>query len=95
MSELRKMLLEGIDDGYEKSGGQTPDHVILPRSMKEEVSLEQLGTHREYSINRVKGRGLLGMQVWFSDSIETRGKYALLVSDDVFKNIFNSTTTLL
>lgn len=91
MSRLRRALLDGIDEVHREYDGRTPDHAILPRSMKDDVKLETLGHDREYEVTRVKGKGLMGMQVWFSGALDERGKIALLLSDEVFIQIFNRT----
>lgn len=91
MTNLRRDLLDGIDKVHREHDGRTPDHVILPRSMKDEVSLETLGPDRAYSVNRVNGRGLMGMQVWFSAALDERDKIALLMSDEAFIQLFSRT----
>lgn len=83
--------MEGVDRVHEQHDGRTPDHVILPRSIKDDVRLETLGNDREYSVTRVDGKGLMGMQVWFSDVVEERDKAALFMSDEAFTELFERT----
>jgi len=91
VSELREVLLDGIDEVHEAYDGETPDHAILPRSMADEVRLEQLDRDREFLVTAEKHRGLIGMQVWFSGALDERGKMALLVSDEVMAELFDRT----
>lgn len=88
MSNLRRLLLDGVDKVHKEYDGLTPDHCILPRSMKGEIRLEKLGQDREFLVVSNKNRGLMGMQVWFSGALDRRGKKALLVSDEVFAQMF-------
>mgnify|MGYP000223351029 CR=1 FL=1 len=92
--DLRMWLLDGIDSAHEEYDGQTPDHVILPRSLKDDIRLEKLDADREFSVISEKHHGLIGMQVWFSDAVERRGNVALLLSDEAFLQIFPRTKDL-
>jgi len=91
VKELRRVLLDGIDEVHKEYDGETPEHVILPQSIESDVRLEVLADSREYSVSRVHGKGLLGMQVWFSSALDERGKTALLLSDEVFSQLFERT----
>lgn len=91
MSNFRRLLLEQIDDVHEKNDGKTPDHVILPNSIKEDVRLEKLDTKkREFQVTNDEF-GLIGMQVWFSSTLDHHEKKALLLSDEVFVKLFSRT----
>lgn len=91
MSDLRRLLLDGVDEVHREHDGDTPDHAILPRSMEDDVKLEKLDPEREFLVTAEKHRGLIGMQVWFSKALDERGKIALLMSDEAFSKLFTRT----
>jgi hypothetical protein len=83
--------MDEMDEVHVETGGELPDHCILPRAMEDEIRLEKLGEHRTFLVARERGRGLIGMQVWFSATLEERGKIALLLSDEVMAQLFDRT----
>ena len=92
MSEIRNLILDGMDYTYDQYDGRTPDHVILPASQKDEVTLEKIRPSDDgFEIVSQKDRGLLSMQVWFSQALDKRNKKVLLLSDQAFASIFQTT----
>lgn len=91
MSELRRLLLDGVDNFHREHDGETPDHCILPTSIEDDVRLEKLDLSREFFVVSEKHRGLMGIQVWFSKTLDDREKGALLLSDSAFATLFTRT----
>lgn len=82
-AKLRSAMLDAVDEVHIETDGETPDHLIV----SEEVwnLLEEKRRFEELEDNsNPKRPGYLGMKVWYSRTLDERGKVALLLSDQAF-----------
>jgi hypothetical protein len=79
--------MDELDRAYTEHG-QTPDHVIVSEDVWNEITFEQLSQSLSESGNL--RRGYFGMHVWRSNALGTDLDSAILLSDDVFKDVFGT-----
>jgi|APHM01.1.fsa_nt_gi hypothetical protein len=89
MSEFREAVMEALDNCYERTGGNTPDHIIIAQTHYERLEkkgkLEEPGD-REWRHNpdKVGQWAYLGMTVWPNSHMDHTNEVAILISDEVF-----------
>ena len=79
-----------IDNSHEMTDGSTPDHIIVSEAIwRDMMEASQFEVHNSptdyYGYNK---RGFMSMVVWKSQSLDSRGKDAMLLSESVFNKLF-------
>jgi hypothetical protein len=85
MTTFREAVMEALDDFYQRSGGDTPDHILIEQwrfeTLREANRLEQLSDKD----GGVSGElGYMGMQAWPNTRMNASPEVAILLSDDTF-----------
>lgn len=77
-------MLDEMDLAFDITDGEVPDHLIVSEEvwnrMAENNKFEKLADSS--NPNRP---GFLGMRVWYSRTLDERGKVGLLMSDQAFR----------
>jgi hypothetical protein len=91
MNPLRGAVMDELDVVHERTDGSTPDHIIVSRAvwrdMKTHNRFEKIGS-TSIPKRRAQPPGFMGMRVWQSGALDRREKDALLLSEEVFDQLF-------
>lgn len=92
MTRLRELVMDEVDDVYEETDGDTPDHIIVSKEnwerMVRDNKFETLRRNAAPNRRTTSTPGYYGMRVWRSGAVDANGKDALLLSEEAFRRIF-------
>lgn len=93
MNGFRRAVLAEMDAAHEMTDGSTPDHIIVSeaiwKDMKQNRRFEKLKDPDSPKRRTGESVGYIGMRVWPSGALDDRAKFALLLSEEAFKQMFD------
>ena len=84
--------MDELDVVNERADGSTTDHIIVSRAVWRDMEMhnrfEKIGSTDIPNRRRTEVYGFMGMRVWQSGALDRREKDALLLSEEVFDQLF-------